>query len=279
MLGFIGTIIRIKVSLFAAVVGGLLVAGWLRLRREHATWGVIPGDTGRPLAGDDLVPDADVVETRSIDIAAAPAAVWPWLVQMGYGRGGWYSYDQLDMRGPSARTIVPELQGLAEGDLVPTHPGGGFVARVVDAPRALVLYLDDALVKEQLATSTRNGEPAASMPAGLHVAGAMGEMTMPDFRASWAFVLEDAADGGTRLIERFRVRAGEGGLPQRLGMPFMGYGVFAMTRRQMLGIKSRAEAGFTAARSRSSGPGERPRRQTPSMRAVSDARTEGGTRR
>src|SRR5688500_9140544 len=152
MLGFIAMLIRVKLAVVAVTFGGLLVAGWMRLRRDHATWGLVPADGARALPGDDLVPDADIVETRSLDIAAPPSAVWPWLVQMGYGRGGWYSYDQVGTRGPSAGTIVPELQELADGDLVPTHPGGGFVARVVDAPHALVLYLDATLVRDQLAS-------------------------------------------------------------------------------------------------------------------------------
>ena len=246
MLGFIATLIKVKLALIAVAFGGLLVAGWLRLRREHATWGLVPADVARALPGDDLVPDADIVETRSLDIAAPPSAVWPWLAQMGYGRGGWYSYDQLDIRGPSARTIVPALQGLAEGDLVPTHPGGGFVARVVEPPDALVLYLDASLVRDQLATSAgrRAGRAAAWLPERIDAAGSIGDVTLPDFRAAWAFVLEADGDSGTHLIERFRARTGEAGLPQRLGMPFMGYGVFAMTRRQMLGIKARAEAAW-----------------------------------
>jgi hypothetical protein len=244
VVGFIATLIKVKVTVVGVVLGGLLAAGWLRLRREHAMWGLVPADIERVLPGDDLVPDADIVETRSLDIAAPPSAVWPWLVQMGYGRAGWYSYDQLDMRGPSARTIVPELQGLAEGDLVPTHPGGGFVARIVDPPHALVLYLDAQLVREQLAHAARRGERATALPERLDVVGALGDVTMPDFRASWAFVLDANSDAGTHLIERFRARTGEAGLPRRLGMPFMGYGVFAMTRRQMLGIKARAEAAW-----------------------------------
>ena len=244
MVGFIATLIKVKVTVVAVALGALLVAGWVRLRREHATWGLVPADIERVLPGDDLVPDADIVETRSLDIAAPPSAVWPWLAQMGYGRAGWYSYDQLDMRGPSARTIVPGLQDLAEGDLVPTHPGGGFVARVVDAPHALVLYLDAQLVREQLARAARRGERAAALPERLDVVGALGDVTMPDFRASWAFVLDANGDASTHLIERFRARTGEAALPRRLGMPFMGYGVFAMTRRQMLGIKARAEAAW-----------------------------------
>jgi hypothetical protein len=240
---FLWTLIRIKLTLLVLAAVGLAVAGWRRLRREHAAWGIVDADRSRPLVGDDLVPDASIVDTRSLEIAAPPDAVWPWLAQMGYGRGGWYSYDRLDMRGSSARSIDPDLQPLAEGDLVPTHPGGGFIAKVVDPPRALVLYLDSAIAKEQMASASRDGTAATSMPAGLQMAGSMGDVTMPDFRVSWAFILEDGPDGGTHLIERFRVRTGPPGLPQRLGMPVMGYGVFVMTRKQMLGIKERAEHG------------------------------------
>ena len=77
---------------------------------------------------------------------------------------------------------------------------------------------------------------------GSQSAGALGDMTMPEFRASWAFILEPEEGGKTRLIERFRVWTAEGGLPQKLGMPVMGMGVFVMTRKHMLGVKERAEA-------------------------------------
>ena len=80
------------------------------------------------------------------------------------------------------------------------------------------------------------------MPGGLQFAGAMGDMTMPEFRATWAFILEPEAGGKTRLVERFRVWTAEAGMPQKLGMPMMGMGVFAMTRKHMLGVKERAEA-------------------------------------
>jgi hypothetical protein len=162
---------------------------------------------------------------------------------MGFGRGGWYSYDRIDMKGSSAHSILPEYQHLAVGDVVPTYPGGGFEARIVDRERTLVLYLDSALVKAQVADASdeRGFVMTEGLPSGLKAAGAMGEMTMPDFRASWAFVLEPEDGGRTRLIERFRVWTGEAGLPQKLGLPFMGYGVFAIARKQMLGIKERAE--------------------------------------
>jgi hypothetical protein len=151
------------------------------------------------------------------------------------------------MEGSSADSILPQFQDLAPGDLVPTHPGGGFVARVVDAPKALVLYLDSELARSQVEATVAERETGAAMvdehaPAGLHLAGALGGMSMPEFRTTWSFILEPEADGTeTRLIERFRVKAADAGLAQKLSLPVMGLGVFAMTRKHMLGLKERAE--------------------------------------
>lgn len=231
-----------------SVLAGMVIAFYAQLRQEQQTWGIVPRDRSKPLAGDDLVADPDIIETRSLYVDAAPSEVWPWLVQMGYGRGGWYSYDKLDMQGRSADSILPQFQDLAAGDIVPTHPGGGFVARVVDPGKALVLYLDTELVRSQVESSVaERGQDALAaldeeMPGGLQFAGALGGMTMPEFRASWSFILEPEAGGTrTRLIERFRVWTAEAGLPQKLGLPVMGLGVFAMTRKHMLGVKERAE--------------------------------------
>ena len=139
------TWVAILLAALAAVAAAVLFA----LRREQRRWGIDASDAVRVMPGDDLVADAGIVDTRSLVIDAPPAAVWPWLAQLGYERGGWYSYDLIDMKGRSAEGILPGFQDLAEGDLVPTHPGGGFVARVVQPDRALVLYLDDALVRDQ----------------------------------------------------------------------------------------------------------------------------------
>ena len=145
----------------AAVASAGAAIGFSRARAEFRSWGVDPAADHRDLPGDDLVPDAEAVDTRCMDIAAAPKDVWPWLVQMGYGRGGWYSWDQLDMNMPSADRIVPELQELAVGDFVPTHPGGGFEVRQLEPEHALVLYADRALVDAQ-ARSARDGISAAT---------------------------------------------------------------------------------------------------------------------
>src|SRR6476620_5477913 len=117
---------RKRIAFVGAIIGTTAGLGISRSVRTWRTWGIDPLEANKPLAGDDLVPVPSAVETRSITIEAPPAAVWPWLVQMGYGRGGWYSYDQLERRvgagefaeGGSAKRIIPELQHLAVGDTV-----------------------------------------------------------------------------------------------------------------------------------------------------------------
>jgi hypothetical protein len=245
-------VLRALLVVFAALAGFSL-ALLLWLRREQRDWGNHPADSRRALPGDDLVPDAGIQDTRSLVINAPPAAVWPWLLQLGYGRGGWYSYDRMDMKGRSADAIRPEFQQLNEGDVVPTYPGGGFVVRVLEPLRALVLYLDSDLVRRQAEDAARregrDGAPDEPLTTGLRAAGTMGDLAMPSFAASWSMVLEpERAGAATRLIERFRVQAPATGLPSRLGMPVMGLGVFAMTRKHMLGLRDRAE--------RVTGPGQ-----------------------
>lgn len=206
------------------------------------TWGVDPVDATKPLPGDDLVPTPTTIDTRAITIDAPPDAIWPWLVQMGYGRAGWYSYDQMDMRGKSAGRIVPAWQNLEVGDIVPNSPDGGFAVRLVEPGRALVLYSDTALVASQAAQAADAVSPdRAATPAGLAASGAILRRTPQDFAASWTFALESLDDGRTRLIERFRVRFGVSGPAFRVVSPAMGFGVFAMMQRQMVGIRERAQ--------------------------------------
>jgi hypothetical protein len=220
---------------------------FVRARTAFRTWGANSSEATRALPGDELVPDADAVDTRGIDIAAPPQDVWPWLVQMGYGRAGWYSYDELDMDRPSAERILPEFQELKVGDVVPTHPGGGFEVRIVEPAKALVVYADRALVTAQAeAASSRKGVASAS--PNVRATGRYLDASMPgDFQASWAFVLEPISGGRTRLIERFRGRmspaAGLTGtpFPPAIAGKALLFGLFVMVRRQMLGIRDRAE--------------------------------------
>ena len=216
-----------------------------RTVRTWRTWGVDPVDATRPLPGDDIVPTPTTIDTRAITIDAPPDAIWPWLVQMGFGRAGWYSYDQMDMRGKSADRIVPAWQTLEVGDIVPNSPDGGFAVRLVEPGHALVLYSDTALVASQAADAAKVAAATPSdrpdTPAGLAASGAVLRQTPQDFAASWAFALEPLDDGRTRLLERFRVRFGSGGPTFRVVSPAVGFGVFVMMQRQMVGIRERAQ--------------------------------------
>lgn len=232
---------RVVVGMVIGTAVGMTVN---RTVRTWRTWGVDPVDSTRPLPGDDLVPTPTTIDTRAITIDAPPDAIWPWLVQMGFGRAGWYSYDQMDMRGKSADRIVPAWQKLEVGDIMPNSPDGGFAVRLVEPGRALVLYFDTALVASQAAEAAATGVGSPDRPdtpAGLAASGALLRQTPQDFAASWTFALEPLDDGRTRLIERFRVRFGVSGPSFRVVVPAMGFGVFVMMQRQMVGIRERAQ--------------------------------------
>ena len=91
---------------------------WIRPR--IFSWGATGEEASRPMPGDDRCPRPQLNATRAVTIAARPEDVWPWLVQWGWNRAGFYSYDLLDNLGrPSARQILPQFQHLAVGDWVP----------------------------------------------------------------------------------------------------------------------------------------------------------------
>lgn len=111
----------IRILSGAGLAIGLLAVSYpVTWRRWCLTWGATPGEASAALRGDDLVPDADLVTTRAIAIGAPPERIWPWLVQMGSGRAGTYTYDWLenlfglDMH--SAEVILPQFLNLTEGD-------------------------------------------------------------------------------------------------------------------------------------------------------------------
>lgn len=240
-------VLRIVLSMILSAVVAGAIAYFAVLRPQLRRWGVDPREADLPLPGDDVVPDATAIETRGITIDAPVAAVWPWLVQMGYERAGWYSYEQMDQKGRSADRIMPEFQNLAVGDIVPTHPGGGFRVEVVEPERSLVLYTDTNLVREQAQKAEEAGR--TEMPTtGLKVSGALGGAAFPEFAASWAFYLEPTPDGRTRLIERLRARTPGSGAANLVLGEIMGTGIVLMTRKQMLGIKERVERLAQAAR-------------------------------
>jgi hypothetical protein len=156
----------------------------------------------RSLPGDELVAGAKIRWNHAITISAPPADIWPWLVQTSCRRAGWCSYDGLDNGGvPSAERIVPELQRVQVGDILPMTPGAQdrFVVRVAEPDRALVL-----------------GDEAGQM--------------------SWGFVLEPAGETSTRLITRSRGAIDRLALGLMLRV-FWHPLEFGMQRRQLLSLK------------------------------------------
>jgi hypothetical protein len=135
-----------RIAVAAAAAGAGLLAAYAKLVRPWALhWGATQEEAARPLPGDGLVTKADYVATRAITIHAPPQDVWPWLVQIGSGRAGWYTYDRLDNAGvPSATEIIPEFQRLQVGDLVPMVAGKDIGVRVKELePDRRMLWWDE----------------------------------------------------------------------------------------------------------------------------------------
>jgi proline iminopeptidase len=186
-------------------------------------------DRIRPLPGDELVSDPHWSTTFATTIHAHAGDVWPWIVQLGYGRAGWYTWYRYDNGGvPSADIIVPELQDLHVGGVVPDGPRaregfGVWSVRSMEPPRSLVLVsrrnpFDGREVLE--------GDPSVYIDC------------------SWVFVLEEETPGWTRLVVRVRARLeniGHGALLARAMRLIFGVGDTVMERTLLEGIKARAE--------------------------------------
>ncbi|NJK31378.1 MAG: hypothetical protein HC927_02580, partial [Deltaproteobacteria bacterium] len=131
----------------AAAIAATVLANPL-LRPFYRKWGATEHEARRLLPGDELIEAPRMQYTRAISIAAPPERVWPWLIQIGYGRAGWYSYDLLEDAvgagefvdgGESADRILPELQQLAVGDPIRLHERLAYHVHEIAPPRRLIL--------------------------------------------------------------------------------------------------------------------------------------------
>ena len=124
------------------IVGAVAVVYFRLLRPWHLHWGATAREAGGEVAGDELMPDPDIVATRVVEIDAPPSAIWPWLVQMGPGRGGAYTYDWIERRlGIDIRNtnrVIPELQHLKVGDEI-AMPGYAMRVERLDPGQAMVV--------------------------------------------------------------------------------------------------------------------------------------------
>jgi hypothetical protein len=201
----------IEEGLGAVTIAVTILASPL-LRPWYSKWGASEAEVKKRMPGDDQVPDPTLESTRAITIQAPMAEVWPWLVQMGQGRGGLHSYERLenlvgcDMH--NAERIIPEQQHLSVGDKVRLSQADStpyFVVTAIEPGRAIILGGDDP-------------------------------------PTTWGFILEPIDENSTRLIIRFRQQY-EPSLGNVIGWRvFTDPITFVMERKMLQGIKVRAEA-------------------------------------
>jgi hypothetical protein len=187
----------------AAALGAYL--RWIRPRAF--SWGATRDEASRAMAGDEVCPRPQLNATRAVTVSARPEDVWPWLVQWGWNRAGFYSYDLLDNLGrPSARQILPQFQHLQVDDWVPmggkTTPYTAYQVARLD-PGRLMLWRKDG--------------------------------------GTWLWLLEPGGTGQTRLITRLRSRYTWTRPTIVTELILMEIGDPFMMRRCLLGIKQRAE--------------------------------------
>jgi hypothetical protein len=176
------------------------------LRPWQLGWGATEEERGRLPPGDDLVEVPTLNATRAITIRAQPSDIWPWLVQVGVNRAGWYSYDLLDNLGrPSAREIIPELQDITVGDIMPMSPDGkhGIPVDTLDPPHSMIW-------------------------------GTPGDTT-------WVWLLDPQPDGSTRLITRVLSRY-RWLSPSIVFSMLLEFADIWMMRRMLLNLRERVEA-------------------------------------
>jgi hypothetical protein len=181
------------------------------IRPWQLRWGATDDEVRRTMPGDELVARPTFNATRAVTVQAPPSLIWPWIVQIGFGKAGWYSYDLLDNFGrPSAERIIPEFQHLQAGDLVPMYQGIGAPEGVglrVKAiePERWMLWWDDKT----------------------H------DMT-------WTWALYPIDQQRTRLVTRVRMRY-RWTRPSILFSLLVEFADLVMMRKCLLGIKQRAE--------------------------------------
>jgi hypothetical protein len=190
----------------AMAVGAATAAYLLFIRPWQLRWGATDEELERPMPGDEIVERPAFNATRAVTIAARPEEIWPWIVQMGVTRAGWYSYDLLDNLGrPSARGILPQLQNPKIGDVIPISPDGkqGIYVKDFEQDRWMLWW---------------DGK------------GGM----------SWSWGLYPVDEARTRLITRVRMRY-KWLSPSIVFDMLVEFTDIIMMRKSMLGIKERAE--------------------------------------
>jgi hypothetical protein len=207
-----------------AALGGIAV--WLALRPRILAWGAAPEELTRPLPGDDLVADPMYVTTRAITIAAPVSRVWPWLVQLGQNRGGFYTYDALEnlfkLDIHNAEEIRPEWQDLKAGEDYVTLDPDEYMKMTI------------AVLEPERAFVVRSGAPGEAPQAP-------GDFFKGEIDCSWGFYVEPLDEKTTRLIIRWRARWRDTAAARAARPVVLEPVHFVMEERMLRGIRDRAE--------------------------------------
>ncbi len=196
----------IRGVLLAAVVLLILAVTlvWFVYRPWALNWGSTDDEIARAMPGDSLLSDPTFNATRAVTINAMPEHIWPWIVQIGYRRAGFYSYDRLDNDGiPSAERVIPEYQDLQVGDSVPLSKYSYVRVAALEPYRSMLLVF---------------------------------ETTGDWAEATWAWGIYPDGARQTRLVTRLRAQP-----PTMRARMMLDLLEIVMMRKCMLGIKRRAE--------------------------------------
>ena len=205
---------RCRYAAGVSTIGFAAAAYILFARPGHLRWGASARECAASLPGDDLIVSPDLVATRAITVRTSAGRVWPWIAQLGQGRGGFYSYDFLENLAGcdihSADRIVPEWLDIKIGDEIKLAPAVGLEVVALEPGRSLVL---------------RGGVPMGTTP--------------PPYDFTWAWVLRDEPDGTARLLVRERY-AYTRPWARFLVEPVEAVS-FVMSQKMLRGIRDRAE--------------------------------------
>jgi hypothetical protein len=199
----------IRCWVIAIVALAALYFGWLR--DYQMNWGANAEDVKRVMPGDELQENPDFNATRVVEIKAPPEKIWPWIVQMGYKRAGFYSFDRLDNAGiPSSDTIMPDYQDIKVGDTISL--GGASVLVAEMEPYKSMLWI----------FTVRSGPWAG---------------------ATWSWGLYPVDNERTRLVSRLRMNYTLYGSMDIIMCGLLDAFEVIMMRTSILGIRHRVESG------------------------------------